>query len=71
MSFLDGHSPNYGIGSGGDSDLFNMTGSTLMFEASPSAQDYTVNVTASGGSVFEQRQQLARAGDYSHRRGPR
>ena len=52
-SFLDGHSPEYGIGSGGDSALFNMTGSTLMFEATPSARDYTVNVTASGTSVFE------------------
>ena len=48
-SVLDGHSPNYGIGSGGDSALFDMTGSTLMFEAAPSAQDYTVNVTAPGG----------------------
>ena len=48
-SVLAGHSPNYGIGSGGDSALFDMTGSTLMFEAAPSARDYTVTVTAPGG----------------------
>ena len=52
-SVLDGHSPEYGIGSGGDSDLFNMTGSTLAFKAAPPAGDYAVNVTASGNSVFE------------------
>ena len=52
-SVLDGHSPTYGTGSGGDSALFNMTGSTLMFEATPSAGSHTVNVTASGSGVFE------------------
>ena len=53
-SVLDGHSPEYGIGSGGDSTSFNITDSnTLMFKAAPSAGDYTVNVTASGSSVFE------------------
>ena len=48
-SVLDGHSPNYAIGIGGNSDLFNMTGSTLMFEDTPSVRGYTVNVTALGG----------------------
>ena len=52
--FLDGHSPNYGIGSGGDSASFNITGTdTLIFEATPSARGYAVNVTASGDDVFE------------------
>ena len=46
---LDGHNPNYGIGSGGDSDSFSMTGNTLTFKATPSAGSYTVNVTAPGG----------------------
>ena len=53
-SVLDGHSPEYGIGTGGDSASFNITGTnTLAFKDTPLAQDYTVNVTASGGSVFE------------------
>ena len=46
---LDGHNPNYGIGSSDDSDLFNMTGNVLMFKATPSAGNYTVDVTAPGG----------------------
>ena len=50
-SVLDGHSPNYGIGTGNDSELFNMTDSTLMFKGTtPSANVYKVNVTAPGGS---------------------
>ena len=32
---LDGHSPDYAIGTGGNSPLFNMTGSTLMFITTP------------------------------------
>ena len=52
-SFLDGHSPAYGIGSGHDFDLFSMTGSTLAFKGVPSSGDYAVNVTASGPAVFE------------------
>ena len=52
-SVLDGHSPEYGIGSGDDSALFNMTGSTLMFKDTPSVGSHAANVTASGGSVFE------------------
>ena len=47
---LDGHAPNYGVGAGGSSGLFNMTGSTLFFKsAPPAAGTYTVNVTAFGG----------------------
>ena len=49
-SELDGHGPNYGVGTGGSSGLFNMTGSTLFFKsAPPAAGTYTVNVTAFGG----------------------
>ena len=53
--FLDrNHTPNYGIGTGGDFALFNMTGNNLMFKSTPlSAKVYTVNVTASGSNVFE------------------
>ena len=47
---LNGHSPDYAIGIGGNSTLFNMTGSTLMFKATPSAGGYAVNVTAPGGN---------------------
>ena len=47
---LDGHTPNYDIGTGGDYALFNMTGNTLFFESVPQAAGiYTVNVTAPGG----------------------
>ncbi len=52
-SVLDGHSPEYGIGSGDGPDLFNMTGSTLMFRDTPSVGRHPVNVTASGSGVFE------------------
>ena len=46
---LDGHSPDYGIGSGGDSALFNMTGSVLTFKSAPATGTYSANVTAPGG----------------------
>ena len=50
---LDGHTPNYDIGAGGNSGLFNMTGSTLFFKSAPTAAGaYTVNVTASGANLF-------------------
>ena len=52
-SALKGHTPNYEIGAGGNSTRFNMTGSTLMFKTATYAGSYTVNVTASGSSVFE------------------
>ena len=47
---LTGHDPDYDIGTGDNFDLFNMTGNTLMFKATPSAGGYTVNVTAPGGN---------------------
>ena len=46
--FLDGHSPTYGIGTGGDSALFNITGSDLVLDAVPDRTAYTVNVTSTG-----------------------
>ena len=52
-AFLDGHSRSYGIGSGGNSTLFDITDSnTLMFKSAPSAGTYNVVVTASGTDVF-------------------
>ena len=53
--FLDGHDPTYGIGAGGDSDRFEISdGNKLNMTSVDSDQDsYTVNVTASGGTVFE------------------
>ena len=48
-SFLNGHTHNYAIGTGSDSELFSMTGSNLVFKATPSAGIYMVNVTAPGG----------------------
>ena len=50
---LRNHSPVYGIGSGGDSNLFEITGRTLAFKATPSAGTHKANVTASGSAVFE------------------
>ena len=50
--FLDGHSPTYGIGLGGDSALFDMTGNVLTFKATPSVRSHTVNVTVSGSLLF-------------------
>ena len=50
---LRNHSPDYGIGSGGASELFEITGSTLAFKATPSAGTHKANVTASGSAVFE------------------
>ena len=47
-AFLDGHSPTYGIGTGGDSALFNVTGSNLVLDAIPDKPAYTVNVTSTG-----------------------
>ena len=53
-AFLDTHSRSYGIGSDGNSNLFNITDSnTLMFKSAQSAGTYNVVVTASGTDVFE------------------
>ena len=51
--YLRGQNPTYGIGSGGDSGLFEMRGSTLAFKSTPDAGSYTANVTASGNGIFE------------------
>ena len=51
--YLSGQNPTYGMGSGGDSDLFEMRGSILAFKSTPDADSYTANVTASGSAVFE------------------
>ena len=52
---LDGHSPTYGKGTGGDWEYFEITGSegNLLSVTSAAAKDtYYVNVTASGSSIF-------------------
>ena len=51
--YLRGQSPTYSMGSGGDSDLFEMTGSTLAFRSAQDAGSYTANVRASGSGIFE------------------
>ena len=54
-AFLDGQSPVFGIGSGGDSSMFSIADDDMlnMTSVSPYKAVYTVNVTASGESVFE------------------
>ena len=47
-AFLDGHSPAYDIGTGGDSASFNITGTSLVLDAVPDKPAYTVNVTSTG-----------------------
>ena len=51
--YLSGQNLTYGVGSGGDSDLFEMRGSTLAFKSTPDAGSYTVKVRASGNGIFE------------------
>ena len=47
---LDSHTPQYDIGSGGNSKRFKMLGNTLQFKNTPiQTKIYTVNVTAPGG----------------------
>ena len=51
---LDGHNPTYGIGTGGDSALFDIVnGNELNMTSVGTESAYTVVVTASGSSVFE------------------
>ena len=52
---LHGHGPTYGIGTGGNSDRFEIIqgSSTLAFKDAPENGAHTVNVTATGRSVFE------------------
>ena len=53
-AFLDGQSPVYGMGTGGDSGLFSVTDGMLHMNSKvPGRTSYSANVTASGGSVFE------------------
>ena len=51
--YLSGQNSTYGMGSGGNSDLFEMRGSTLAFRSAPDVGSYTANVRASGSDVFE------------------
>ena len=53
---LGNHNATYGIGTGGDSHMFEVVSgsSTLAFTSAPTSNgDHTVNVTATGTSVFE------------------
>ena len=51
---LDGHNPVYGIGTGGDSALFEIVnGNELNMTSVETKPAYEVNVTASGSNVFE------------------
>ena len=47
-SFLDGQNPVYGIGSGDDSDSFELDGSSLVLKVVPAKSSYTVTVTSTG-----------------------
>ena len=47
-SYLDRQNPVYGIGSGGDSDSFELDGSSLVLTAVASKHQYAVNVTSTG-----------------------
>ena len=51
--YLRDQIPEYGIGSGDHSNLFDMRGSTLAFNATTVKGSYQANVTASGNDVFE------------------
>ena len=52
--YLDSQSPAYGIGTGGDSTLFEIASGTKLNMTSVTAKSsYGVNVTASGSNVFE------------------
>ena len=53
-SVLDGHGPMYGIGAGGDQSRFAIASGNLLNMTSAAAKSaYAVNITATGGSVFE------------------
>ena len=53
-SELDGHTPTYGIGGSADSAFFEIVGGNqLNMTSADTKSSYTVNVTASDGSVFE------------------
>ncbi len=57
-AFLDGHNPIYRMGTGDDSNRFEVVGSGSnqmlnMILLEPGQTSYVANVTASGGTVFE------------------
>ena len=47
-TFLTGQNPAYSIGTGGDSDSFEMNGSNLKLKATPTKNSYVVTVNATG-----------------------
>ncbi len=47
--FLDGQNPVYRIGSGGDSDSFEINGTDLILKTQAAKNNYSVNVTSGGG----------------------
>ena len=47
-SFLDGQNPAYGLGSGGDSDHFEIDSTVLKLKAAPTKSPYTVTITSTG-----------------------
>ena len=50
-SFLGGQDPTYGIGLGGDSELFELDGTSLKLKTIPNhlmKESYTVNITSTG-----------------------
>ena len=47
-AFLDGQNPVYGVGFGMDSDAFEVNGTSLRLEASPTKNAYSVNITSTG-----------------------
>ncbi|MDE3001013.1 MAG: BspA family leucine-rich repeat surface protein [Gemmatimonadota bacterium] len=51
-AFLDGQNPVYGIGTGGDSDSFELNRSNLMMKEVPTRDSYTVTITATSTGGF-------------------
>ena len=49
-SFRDGQNPVYGIGPGGDSNSFEISGSDPVLKVVPARDSYTVAVTSAGES---------------------
>ena len=51
-AFLDGQNPVYGIGTGGDSDSFELNRSNLVMKEVPTKDSYTVTITATSTGGF-------------------
>ncbi len=51
-AFLDGQNPVYGIGTGGDSDSFELNHSNLVMKEVPTRDTYTVTITATSSGGF-------------------